>query len=280
MTLSAFIPLVTDDIRSTLATQHLGRNLRVHRELPSTNSEAIALAQSGAAHGTVVVADRQTAGRGRQARTWFSPSGMNLYCSVIIRPAGLHIPFGQWLPWIPLASAIAAAEAVRVTTGVRLSLKWPNDLLCREHKVGGLLCENGTDQDKQPFVVIGIGLNVNVPQNAFPLDLADIAGSLMQEAHRPIDRNRLLSQLLIDLEQVLDELGSQGSRRLEHVYTTACATIGKRVRVMLAESRELLGIAEGIGQDGALLVRPASAAGEHGRHVVEVRAADIIHLRE
>lgn len=273
-------PLTVDGIRSTLATKHFGQHLHVHREITSTNSEAIALAQSGAEHGTVVVADSQTAGRGRQARTWFSPGGRNLYCSILIRPANVQIPFGEWLSWIPLVSAVALTEAVRTVAGVSLSLKWPNDLLFNEKKVGGILCENGTQHGKQPFVIIGIGLNVNAEPDSFPPDLAGIAGSLMQSSHRPIDRNRLLSQLLNELEQVLDELGSEGPRRLQHAYTAACATIGRRVRVVLAESREFIGVAHSIGRDGALLVLPSSLLHQGAQEMIEVRAADVIHLRE
>jgi BirA family transcriptional regulator, biotin operon repressor / biotin---[acetyl-CoA-carboxylase] ligase len=274
---SSFEPLTADDIRATLATTHLGHNLHLHGEIASTNGEAMALAQSAAAHGTVVVADRQTAGRGRQARIWFSPGGVNLYCSVIIRPIDLHIPFGEWLSWLPLVSAVATTEAVRTVTGTPLALKWPNDLLLNEKKVGGILCENGTDLNKQPFVVIGIGLNVNIPPDAFPPELSGMAASLIGTGERPIDRNRLLSELLNDLEGVLTELGAKGPRRLEHLYQAACATIGKRIRVMLAGSREVVGMAEAIGKDGALHVRPLNKSPEA---VIEVRAADVIHLRE
>ena len=269
-----------DDIRSTLATKHLGQHLHLHREIASTNSEALTLAHSGAEHGTVVVADSQTAGRGRQARTWFSPGGTNLYCSSLIRPMDIRIPFGDWLSWIPLASAIAVTEAVRAIAGIPLSLKWPNDLLFNEKKIGGILCENGTDQGKQPFVVIGIGLNVNTAPDSFPPELAAIAGSLIQGSHRLIDRNRLLSQLLNDLEQVLDELASEGPRRLQHAYTDRCATIGKRIRVVLAESRELEGVAQAIGRDGALLVYPFTRLHHGAQQMIEVRAADVIHLGE
>lgn len=272
--MSASNLLLLDDIRSTLATTHLGQHLHLHREIGSTNAEAMALAASGAQHGTVVVADSQTAGRGRQARTWFSPAGMNLYCSVLVRPAPVRIPFAEWLSWIPLASAVAITEAIRTMAGLSLSLKWPNDLLLDDKKVGGLLCENGTDQAKQPFVVIGIGLNVNAGPEAFPSELTSRAGSLLEATGRPLDRNRLLSQLLNDLEPVLEELAVEGPRRLLHAYTDRCATIGKKVRVVLAESRELLGVAQAIGRDGALHVSTNSQA------IVEVRAADVIHLRE
>jgi len=270
-------PLSLDDIRSTLATQELGQHLHLHREVASTNATLLALAQSGAEHGTVVVADSQTAGRGRQARTWFSPSGMNLYCSILIRAGDLRIPFAEWLSWIPLGSAVAIAEAVRTVTGTRLALKWPNDLLINDRKLGGVLCEQGVDRGKQPFVIIGIGLNVNTTREVFPQELADIAISLMEICERPIDRNRLLSEILNDLETVLNELRSEGARRLQHAYTAACATVGRRIRVALAESHEVVGVAEGIVLDGALLVRPLDRSASP---VIEVRAADVIHLRE
>jgi BirA family biotin operon repressor/biotin-[acetyl-CoA-carboxylase] ligase len=273
------IPLAEVEIRSTLATTHLGQHLHIHRELPSTNTEAIALAQSGAPHGTVVVADRQTAGRGRQGRAWFSPPEVNLYCSVIIRPTVLRISHAEWLSWIPLVSALAAAEAVRTTAGIRLTLKWPNDLLCRERKVGGLLCENGTDHGKRDFVIVGIGLNVNLPPEALPEELTGLAGSLIEETHQPLDRNGLLSQFLTDLEPVLDELATRGARRLAHGYARACSTIGTRVRIKWSDSSELVGSAEGLGSDGALLVRPLVPQHGNGTQIIEVRAADVIHLR-
>lgn len=276
--ISSPAPLTLDDIRSTLATIHLGQRLYVHRELPSTNREALHLAEAGAEHGTVVVADSQTAGRGRQARVWFSPPGGNLYCSILIRPRGIGLPFSEWLSWIPLAAAVAATETVRGTTGIALALKWPNDLLLHERKIGGILCENGADARGEMFVVIGIGLNVNASIQSFPPELAATAGSLVDAVGQPIDRNRLLAQLLGDLEQLLDELAAEGARRLRPVYTDRCATIGKRVRVLLAEGRELVGQAEDIGADGSLLVRPSEGA--HGRGLIEVRAADVRHLRE
>lgn len=270
------IPLTADDIRSTLRTTHLGQRLYVHRELPSTNREAVELAESGADHGTVVVADSQTAGRGRRARAWWSPPGGNLYCSIVVRPQATGLPFVDWLSWIPLATAIAVAEAVRGTAGVTVALKWPNDLLDGDKKVGGILCENG-GRGAASFVVIGIGLNVNLPRASLPVELAETAGSLIDTAGQPIDRNRLLAQLLGELEVVLEELATSGVSRIRPLYTERCATIGKPVRVLLTESRELIGHAMGIAPDGALLIRPSDATNE--QRLIEVRAADVIHLR-
>jgi BirA family transcriptional regulator, biotin operon repressor / biotin---[acetyl-CoA-carboxylase] ligase len=239
------------------------------------------LAQAGAEHGTVVVAESQTAGRGRQSRAWFSPPGMNLYVSVLIRPTSRNAPVTDWLSWIPLVTATAAAEAVQSVAGISLSLKWPNDLLVHDRKVGGILCESGTDRERRPLVIIGLGLNVNAPISLFPAELLTIAGSLIEETHRPMDRSRLLAQFLFELEQLLEELSAQGPTRLRRVYTTRCTTIGRRVRVIMSEERELVGEALAIALDGALHVRPSSASLPSApQQIVEVRAADITHLRE
>lgn len=274
-------PLTREDISSTLATRSLGQRLSVLREVSSTNRELMRLAQTGEEHGTVVVAESQTAGRGRQSRSWFSPPGMNLYISILVRPINLNLSVADWLGWIPLTTAIAATESIRRIAGVRVSLKWPNDLFVHDRKVGGILCESGSDQPKQPFVVIGLGLNVNAPLSIFPPELALIAGSLIEDTRQPVDRNRLLAQFLGDLEEALDELASAGPRRLHQVYITRCATIGKRVRVDVGDQREWVGDAVGIGLDGALHVRPSGTTPHSSPlPIVEVRAADVVHLRE
>lgn len=270
-------PLQLDDIRSTLATRCIGQHIHLFETVSSTNSEAMALAQAGAAHGTVVVAESQTAGRGRHARTWFSPSGKNLYCSIITRGIGSTLPLSDWLSWIPLTTALAVAETVQVVAAVSLSLKWPNDLLLDEHKIGGILCESALTPSNDPIVVIGIGINVNVPRDSFPDDLRPIATSLLSATGRPIDRNRLLAHLCLEVEQGLDELRTQGATRLRQAYGSRCATLGRHVRVLLNEREDLLGRAESIASDGALQVRPTGTPSRAG--LIDVRAADVVHLR-
>lgn len=278
MTSSA--PLSLDGIRSTLVTMSLGHALYLHQELPSTNTEALALARTGAPHGTAVIAESQSCGYGRHGRAWFSPQGLNIYCSVIIRGMGQHLSLSQWLSWVPLVSALALAEATRQATAVSLSLKWPNDLLLYDRKVGGILCESSFATTNDPVVVIGIGLNVNVPTASFPKELRPIAASLLEASRRPIDRNRLIAQLLLELEQSLDELQSHGPVRLRQAYTTRCATLGRRVRVQFANDRPIVGIAEALSPDGALQIRTLSP---HPRSqpmpLIDVRAADVVHLR-
>ena len=272
-------PLNVDNIHRTLATTSLGRSLYLHHEIPSTNREAMVLAQGGAAHGTVVLAESQSAGRGRQGRIWFSPMGLNLYCSVIVRGRGTTLSLSEWLSWVPLVSALAVAESVFRITAIPLSLKWPNDLLLGERKAGGILCESILTSDTEPVIVVGIGLNVNVPRASFTDDLQSTAASLHEVVQVPIDRNLLVSQLLLELEHCLDELRTYGASRLCEAYRARCVTLGRRVRVHFPQGREVTGTAESLSGEGALQLRPHIRDGRSAS-LMEIRAADIIHLRE
>ncbi|MBS0182441.1 MAG: biotin--[acetyl-CoA-carboxylase] ligase [Nitrospira sp.] len=259
----------------------LGHALYLHQDLPSTNKEALSLAQNGAAHGTVVIAESQSGGYGRHGRAWFSPPGLNIYCSVIVREMGEHLSLSQWLSWLPLVSALAVIEAVQQLAAVSLSLKWPNDLLLYDRKVGGILCESSFATSNDPIVVIGIGLNVNVPPVSFPEELRPIAASLLEASRRPIDRNRLIAHLLLELEHCRGELRTHGPVRLRQAYTAHCATLGRQVRVLFTNEQPIVGIAEALSADGALQVRILSPH-PHSQPtpLVDVRAADVVHLRE
>ena len=273
-------PLTRNTIHSTLSTTWLGRRIELFDCLPSTNREAVQLAQAEVEHGTVVAADSQTAGRGRLSRTWFSPPGANLYCSIILRTARPPERLTEWLSWLPLISALAAAEAIEQVSSIHVAVKWPNDLLISERKVGGILCESGTGMRSDPFQIIGIGINVNLDHDDWPADLRDSATSLWQERKIAVDRNRLLAQLLLDLEQCLDELVVHGTNRLGLAYYQRCSTIGHTVRATLGNGNIVVGLAEGIGLDGSLRVRPqATQPGSGTPEVVHLRVADIIHVR-
>lgn len=275
-------PLSIDAIHTTLETMSLGHPLYIHQDLASTNREALRLAHNGAAHGTVVLAESQSGGYGRHGRPWFSPPGLNLYCSTIIRGTGLRTSLAQWLSWTPLISALATVEAVQQVTTVSLALKWPNDLLLFQRKVGGILCESLFQAPTDPVIVIGIGLNVNVAREDFPDDLLPIAASLSETSQQPIDRNRLVAQLLWELEHCLNELQAHGSPRLRQAYMARCATLGRQVQVQFTTHDQIAGIAQDISVDGALQIRPLAPPGSFSQpgHVLDVRAADVIHLRE
>jgi BirA family biotin operon repressor/biotin-[acetyl-CoA-carboxylase] ligase len=273
-------PLSLDAIHSTIATQALGHRIELRDQISSTNREAAALAHAGVEHGTVVVADAQTEGRGRLSRQWFSPPGINLYCSIVIRKSIAADRPAEWLSWLPLMTALAAAESIETVAATSVAVKWPNDLLIAERKVGGILCESGTAIGFGPFQIIGIGLNVNGVRNDFPEDLRETATTIRHEAGHLLDRNRLLAQFLYELEACVEEFEAHGSERVSLAYQHRCSTIGKTVRATLTDGKEFIGLAEGIEQDGALRViqRPLPTDGRPP-DIHHLRVADIVHLR-
>jgi BirA family transcriptional regulator, biotin operon repressor / biotin---[acetyl-CoA-carboxylase] ligase len=280
MTLQTSPPLSLQAIQSSLATESLGRRIELRNQVGSTNREAVSLAQAGVEHGTVVLADSQSEGQGRLSRLWFSPPGINLYCSIVMRTTISREHLSEWLSWLPLTAALAATEAIDMIAATKVAVKWPNDLLIAGRKVGGILCESGTTGRSEPFQVIGIGLNVNGEPQSFPDELRETATSIHHETGKLIDRNRLLAQLLHELEACLDEYAQRGAERIALAYRQRCSTIGKTVKAMLADGSEFIGLAETIGHDGSLTIvqRPVSGD-ERAPTVRQVRAADIVHLR-
>lgn len=273
-------PLTLDAIRSTLATQALGRRIELFQRTASTNRETFSLAQSDAEHGTVVVAEEQTEGRGRLARTWFSPPAVNLYCSILVRRSIPSDRLTSWLSWLPLMTALAAAKAVETIAGIMVAVKWPNDLLIGERKVGGILCQSGTSPQLGSFQIIGIGINVNADRSKFPPDIRDSATTIAHETGHTIDRTQLLSRLLLELEQCLDELALTNYDRIALAYRAKCVTLGKIVRASLADGTEFTGLAQTIGSDGSLHIAqwPIPSGGSPPQ-TRQLYAADIVHLR-
>lgn len=269
-------PLSKEAIQALLQTNTFGRTLHVLQETASTNGDAMALAQQGAEDGTVVVAERQTAGKGRLGRRWYSPPGDNLYCSVILRRMPTPAELPRWLSVVPLMAAVAVARAVQAVTGLRPSLKWPNDILIGDRKLGGLLCESSVAGPARTFVVVGIGLNVNTGRESFPEEIREIATSLAAEAGRPFDRAPLLAALLSELEAHADALLTRPPETFLSGYARLCSTLGRRVRVRLADGETIEGQADSLAPDGSLRIIRDQA---QGGGLLEVRVGDIIHLR-
>ena len=273
-------PLNVHAIHSHLTTRSLGRRIELHERLDSTNREAVALGQAGVEHGTLVLADAQTAGRGRMARTWFSPPGTNLYASLVIRSTVDAQRLAAWLSWLPLMAALGAAEAIEAVGSLSIGVKWPNDLLINERKVGGILCESGTATEGGPFQVVGLGINVNGAPEDFPEDLRGMATTLRHESGGYIDRNRLIAQVLQELESCLEEFLQRGRERIALAYRRRCTTIGRTVKALLADGTECIGVAQAIDLDGSLTLVQPSLKGNRAAPVVrQLRAADIVHLR-
>ena len=227
-------------------TRLIGRHLRWHRSLPSTNDLALRLTEIPVPEGTVVLADEQTAGRGRLGRRWASPRG-GIWLSVILRP---RLP-AEEVPLIGFAAATATAGAVREVTHLAARVKWPNDVLVDDRKVAGILAEAGAGRE---WFVIGIGVNANIPAEALPQTTGYPATSLQAALGRAVDREALIGAMLRELEREYELLTSGGARETLRRWRELADTLGRPVRVEMP-SGILEGEARDIDETGALLVR-------------------------
>jgi BirA family biotin operon repressor/biotin-[acetyl-CoA-carboxylase] ligase len=242
--------LIPAEISAGLNSVRIGRRLVCYRETGSTNDDAFKLAEEGAEEGTVVVAEAQRRGKGRLGRRWESPAGLNLYCSVILRPPILPARAAQ----LTFLSVVAAARAIEAVTSLRPSIKWPNDLLLGGKKVAGLLNEMSAETEKVNFIVLGIGININMDRDQFPDDLRHPATSLFLEAGKPVRRLDLARALLETLDTLYDSYLLNGYGPVREEWLARCNFLGRRIRVTF-QDKELQGTAEGIDEEGALLVR-------------------------
>ncbi len=266
-----------ETLAALLPSKTLNRSLFVFEELPSTNTFALELAKRSAHSGTIILADQQTAGRGRLQRSWFSPPGTNIYGSLIF----LTDRSIQERGWIPLMAGLAIAEGIERQTAIPITLKWPNDVLVNESKVGGILCESFFKRETSyTYVIIGFGINVNLPQSAIPKDLLLKATSLHLHTRETLDRHLLIQSMATTLEQAWDRFSSEGPTACKRSYNSRCSTLGQTVQVQFSDGHRLAGIAQSIGQDGQLQVRPSmpqDTAKLDG--LIDVHAGDIFHLR-
>ncbi len=271
--------LTPDRIRDSLRTRVLGRPLEWREETASTNGMALELAQRDAPHGTLVVADHQTAGRGRLGRVWHSPSGCNLYWSLVLRPDSSLGDATQYVSWIPLVTGVAIARALGGLGLARVSLKWPNDIQLHEKKAGGVLCERTGLRTGLGAVVVGVGLNVNSEPTTFPEDFRGQATSLVAEAGAPFDRSRLLCEILAQLEDRLDALAGGRHEDLVEEYRALCSTLRRQVRVHIVGGDTLEGTAASIGTDGALRLIPKDSTPSGQNEPIVIHAGDVVHIR-
>ena len=234
----------------------------------STNAELAERARSGAPAGSVLVADHQTAGRGRLDRVWVAPPGAALTFSTLLAPH--PVPVARW-PWLPLLVGIAVAEGVRRVAEVDCSLKWPNDVLAGDRKLAGILVER-VERDAGAVAVVGIGLNVSLAEDDLPVPTAT---SLSLERAATVDRTVILREVLRSLEALFLQWradGGDASRGLVDSYVRRCSTLGREVRVELPSGERLEGTATGVDTDGRLEIRTAD-----GRRLLG--AGDVVHVR-
>ncbi len=246
------------DIRSGLVTRRIGNALHLFDEIDSTSEEAAILAAGGASEGTVVVARAQRRGRGRMSRQWASPAGLGVYLSVILRPPIL----AQQAPILALLGAVASAEAIDRATGLAAGIKWPNDLIVRGRKVGGVLGEAAVEGTSLHHVILGIGLNVNQVEADFEGDLQSTATSLRIESGRVIDRSAMIRLLCEGLDSWYARYLSDGIAPILEGVRERCLTLGRQV-VGRSGEHEVRGLALEIDDAGALVIRDSTGRVDH-----------------
>lgn len=250
--------LSAERITAALTTRRLGRPVHYFATIGSTNDVAHQLARDGAADGTLIIADEQTAGRGRLDRAWWAPAGTCLLFSLLLRPALPLHRAGQ----LTMCLGLGAVTGIAQVTGVRAGLKWPNDLVAHGRKLGGMLTELRSDADRLDYAVLGLGVNVNLTFEGSsgapaqgappPADLAETAISLAMILGREVDRLALLTAILAQTEAWYERLLAGESPHA--AWAARLTTMGQRVAVTLPAG-QLIGRALGVTPEGALLVQ-------------------------
>jgi BirA family transcriptional regulator, biotin operon repressor / biotin---[acetyl-CoA-carboxylase] ligase len=254
------------ELRPLLNTHDVGRELHWYEEIGSTNDRAKELAEAGAEHGEVVIAERQTAGRGRRGRPWISPARKNLYFSVVLRP---DLPPARAAE-LTLVASLAVCDALR-QADVAAGIKWPNDVLVSGRKIAGVLTELAAEPDRVHWVVVGVGVNVNATAEDFPPELRPEATSVLLERGSAAPRALFAAACLTALEAWIDRHAEEGFGAVRDGWRARSVTLGREV-VVRADDREIVGTAEDIDDQGALLVRDAQG-------LQRILAGDVALLR-
>ena len=236
-----------ESLRRAFSDRVVGRRIVYHESVGSTMDEARILAESGASEGTVVVAEGQTSGRGRLGRTWISPSGEDLYFSVLLNPT-----ISQ-LPYVNMAAGLAVSRAVRRVTGLRPAIKWPNDVRIGGRKLAGILVETEVEAAAVQYAVVGVGLNVNIDPARHP-EIAATATSMSKETGNKHDRSEVFIRVLSELDDLYGAIKVGHSPRDE--WAGMLDTLGRTIELRWAD-RVVRGRADTVDEQGNLvLVRP------------------------
>ncbi|MDI6742220.1 MAG: biotin--[acetyl-CoA-carboxylase] ligase [Smithella sp.] len=256
------------ELNETLTGKLIGRDIHYYDETESTNDVAFSLGIAGAPEGTVVLADSQRGGKGRFQRSWHSPPASNIYTSIILRP-GIRLSNASQ---IPILAGVAAAEVLDKYCPGKISLKWPNDVLLNEKKVSGILSLAKFTANHLDFIILGIGINVNMNQGRFSEEIRKTATSLSIETGREISRQDVLISLYENLEKWYKKLLQYGFDRVKERWIKLSSMTGDTVEVnFLGET--VRGIVEGIDDSGSLILMV------DGNKKVHVSAGDATILK-
>ncbi len=243
--------LLPDEIRDGLETKNLGQANIIHYPLiDSTNDQAKVLAIQNAPEGTLLVAEEQSAGRGRKGRSWFSATENGICLSMILRPS---MPPGE-ISQITLMTAVAIAETLFDLTDINVTIKWPNDILVNGKKLAGILTEMSMEMDAIDYIVIGLGLNVNTEKELFNDEIKDLATSLFIESGRYFSRVEIIQRFLERFEKYYIQIQSEGFKSIIKRWKTLSNIIGKYVIVDVG-GRKISGLVDDIGDDGVMVLK-------------------------
>jgi len=242
--------LSPEEIIACLKTKWVGHHIHYLKEASSSNEIGKTLADQGCADGMVVVAEEQTRGKGRLARGWFSPMGCGVWCSVILRPPFLPSEASK----CTLLAAVAVIKAINRYKGVNAKIKWPNDVLLEGKKMVGILTEMSAEFGKINYIVIGTGINTNVPPSIIPEELKDLAISVADVAEEPVRRVQVLADYLKNIEDLYETVLKEGFGPVLDEWKKYSDTIGQSVKV-IAPDKTYFGTAVDIDQDGLLIVK-------------------------
>lgn len=250
-------------LKNHLITSFVGKQIYYYDAVTSTMEIAKKLAREGAAEGATIIANKQTAGRGRLDRTWLSPDE-NIAMSIVLRPSLKD------LPKLIMVASVAVLRAIKEVTGIKPQIKWPNDVMIKGKKVCGILIENEVKGERVSFSVVGIGINVNLNPSDIP-EISTMATSLSQELGREVPRAELICAVLSELEELY--LQAQSSTSVYREWQESMETLGKLVRVQFGTSIEQ-GKAEAVTEAGNLILRHSDG------HISEILAGDITILKD
>jgi BirA family transcriptional regulator, biotin operon repressor / biotin---[acetyl-CoA-carboxylase] ligase len=245
------------EIRRFLKARRLGTRIECLAETDSTNTDLVVAARGGAPEGSVIIAESQRRGRGRLGRSWVSPAGLNLYCSVLLRPDLAP----EDVPLLTLTAGVAVADAVAAFAGGRAAIKWPNDVLLDERKVAGILTEMEAVSGRAAFVVVGIGVNLNSGEADFPPEVRSLATSIALATGQPVERARFAAHLLDALDARYESVLRDGFSALLPAWSARDALRGRRIEVRAGDER-IEGVAAGLAPNGRLILETSAGPRE------------------
>lgn len=247
--MNSYDRLSEESILKEIKTKWAGRSVRYFDLTDSTNTQARKMAEEGAPHGLLVIADQQDGGKGRRGRSWVSPAGEGIWMTILLRPEMNPVNASM----LTLVMALAAEKGIRETCGQNSLIKWPNDLVLNKKKICGILTEMSTEQMEIKYVLIGIGINVS--QTEFPEEIRSTASSLYLESGEKIPRSRIVAGIMSALEEYYEIfMQTEDMSGLIEEYNQRLVNMGNEVCI-LDPAGEFRGVSTGINQNGGLMVR-------------------------